>query len=184
MTRVAVLDVTGELMEDGSFEHILASPKQFANRIAQNPYYFRVVYHAMDVNEDATWIINTLWVSPAVPRWIVLDEIHEVCPLSGLSPEVNMLLRYSRHRQIGVIGASQRIADVSKLYTGACRMVVLFHTEESRDLDAIDDRWGDKAANDVRSLRPLIYVDAEQRVVQTPQCLVITRGVGTEIIDL
>lgn len=182
--RVVAFDSTGEILTEPGFSQIWASPKQLLDTIEQSPYYFRVAYvPGPDIETDFTWCLKVLWQFDA-PKLLAVDEFHLVCPNNAINENVEMMLRFSRHAQIGLIGMSQRIADVHKLFTSACRMTVLFWTQEARDLDAIADRWGKVTAEKVVALRPLIYDDSTQTVSQIPQCLVIRKGLqGQRIYD-
>jgi DNA helicase HerA-like ATPase len=125
-----------------------------------------------------------LWWCPS-DKWLVIDEFHFVCPVNDITGSMSDTLRLARKRQLGLVGVSQRIADVHKLFTSCCRMVVLFWTTEARDLIAIKDRFGDDVAERVRNLRPLLYNDITKEVTQTPQCIVIRKGsLGAETVDL
>ena len=183
MERSCTLDTTAECMAE-DYTHIWANPKQLAERLRDNPTYYRIAYHpGPNIIEDFNWLTVSMWNVPN-PRWLVIDEVHEVCSINSVPERMNMLLRYSRHVLLGVIGASQRIADVDKLFTANCRMVVLFNTVEARDHIAISDRWGKEVDEQVKALRPLIYDDATKTVHQEPECLVWVRGRGTKVFAL
>lgn len=172
--RHVIFDSTGEYMEDESHEEIWANPRAVHERIQANPYYFRIVYvPGRNRNEDFSHVLKCLWWKQT-PKLLVCDEVADICPVDSLDENIEMLLRFARKDKMGFLTASQRIADVHKLFTGGCRMVVLFQTHESRDLDAIDSRWG--CAEEVENLRPLLYDDVTETTRQIPQCVVIEKG--------
>lgn len=177
--RFVGFDYSGELLD---YETIVGSPKRLLDRLLENPYLFRIAYvPGPNIDEDFKWVLWSLWHLP-VTKLLVCDEVHRIIPLSGVSPEAETLLRFARHANVGFIGASQRIADVSKLFTSACRTVVLFWTQEARDLQAINDRWG--CADLVANLRPLIYDDFAKVTRQTPQIVVCRKGLKPEVVTL
>lgn len=179
--RHVILDSTGEFMEDGAHEQVWANPRALYERLKKNPYYYKLVYQpGLHLEEDFKYVLNALWWIDQ-SKLLVCDEFHQVCPVMGSDESVVMLNRFARHARLGFIGASQRVADVSKLYTSACAMVVLFYTEELRDLEAIEGRWG--CADMVSSLRPLKYDDIRQVTLQVPQCVVKVRGEKPYIFD-
>lgn len=183
MDRVVVYDATGEMFEDETFTTIWSSPKQLLETIERSPFAFRVAYQpGGDITEDFSWTLKILWQFDA-PRWLAIDECHLVMANNSIESDVEMMLRFSRHAKLGLVGMSQRIADVHKLFTSACRKVVLFWTAEARDLDAINSRWGNQVSETVAALRPLIYSDSTQTVEQIPQCVVLQKGDKPKVYD-
>ncbi len=179
--RHVVFDSTGEYAEDGQHEEVWASPQALRNRITANPYFYRIVYVPGRSREtDFGHILNILWWKDT-PKLLVCDEVADLCPVTGVNESMERVLRFARKDRLGFLAASQRIADVSKLFTGGCRMVVLFHTNEFRDLQAIEDRWG--CSEMVSDLRPLIHDDISRTTRQIPQCVVIEQGQAPYIYD-
>lgn len=179
--RHVAFDSTGEYIDMPGREQIWASPKALNDRLKAKPYFFRLVYvPGRDRKGDFTHVLNCLWWLD-VSKLLICDEVADICPVDSLDEDIEMLLRFARKAKLGFLAASQRIADVHKLFTGGCRMVVLFKTNEARDLDAIESRW--KCADMVRSLRPLIYDDIAKKTIQVPQCVVIIKGQEPYIYD-
>ena len=181
--RVVAFDATGELLAEPGFVEIWASPKKLLAAIEESPYYFKVAYvPGTPLIDDFNWVLKILWSFDA-QKLLAVDEFHLVCPNNAIDKDMETLLRFSRHAKLGIIGMSQRIADVHKLFTSACRLTILFLTTEARDLDAIRDRWGDEVKDAVCRLRPLIYDDAMKETRQIPQCVVCRKGAGFQIYD-
>ena len=184
MERVLINDVTAEYSGD-NYTHIWSNPKELAEFLRDHPYAFRIAYHPNSavMDEEFHWMFSAIWQLEQ-PRWFVIEECHNVCDASSIHSDMENLLRYARHNLLGVIGSSQRIADVHKLLTSSARMVILFHTTEARDLQAIRDRFGDDAMRAVEQLRPCIYNDATKDVEQHPECLIYVRGRGFAVVEL
>lgn len=181
--RYVRFDATGESLDDPTVEHIWQNPRQLWERLKQRPYFFRIAYHpGTNIAEDFYWVVRCLWRLD-VDKLIVCDEFHEVCNVSETPKFVQTMMRYARHDKLAVIGASQRIADVHKLFTSGARKVVIFYSQEARDLLAVRDRWGSEAAEAVANLRPLLYDDSSKVVRQIPQALVIAKGSPPKIYD-
>lgn len=179
--RHVLFDGSGEFFDDPSREQIIANPRALYERVKSNPYFYRIVYQpGIDREDDFKWVLKAMWWIDQ-PKLLVCDEFHEICPVEYKSAEVEMMLRFARHDKLGFLGASQRLADVHKLYTSACRMVVLFQTNELRDLDAAEGRWG--CGDQLQSLRPLIHDDITGVTEQIPQCIVIEKGRAPYIYD-
>lgn len=184
MERSLILDAGADYLGE-SYTHIWSNPRELAERLSSNPHYYRIAYHpnADHFSEEFHWCFCAAWSIP-FPRWLIIEEAHEVCGNGCMHPDVNTILRYSRHNLLGVIASSQRIADVDKLLTGMARMVILFHTAEFRDIEAIRQRWGPEASKLVSNLRPCIFNDATKECEQHPECLVYMKGYGYKIVSL
>lgn len=179
--RHVIFDSTGEYMDDGEQEEVWASPRKLYERVKANPYFFRVVYvPGRNRQEDFSHVLNALWWMDT-PKLLVCDEVADICPVDSLDEDIERLLRFARKDKMGFLTASQRIADVHKLFTGGCRMVVLFQTHEARDLMAIEDRW--KCSDLVENLRPLLYDDIKEKTLQVPQCVVCEKGKRPYVYD-
>lgn len=183
LTRYVRFDATGESLDDPTVEHIWQSPKALYERLQKNPFYFRVAYHpGVDILEDFYHVVRCLWRID-VYKTLIGDEWHEVCNVSDTPKFVQTMMRYARHDKLAIIGASQRLADVHKLFTSGARKTVIFFSQEARDLMAVRDRWGSEAEKMVANLRPLLYDDRTKTVRQVPQALVISKGSKPLIYD-
>lgn len=181
--RYVRFDVTGEALDDPTVEHIWYNPKALWERLQRNPFYFRIAYHpGPELDLDFEYALRILWRVKTF-KLIVCDEMHEICSVHDTPKYMQTAIRYARHNHLAIIGASQRIADVSKLFTTACRTVVLFWTQEARDYDAIQDRWGTLIADTVINLRPLVYDDVKKVTKQIPQCVIIKKSGEKQVYD-
>src|SRR6266487_2671113 len=103
LERVLVQDVTLDF--DGpEYEHFYSDPVALAERLKENPYYFRLAYHVNpeDVPSDFQWNFNCIWTLEKV-RWFIIDECSEVCRNNAVHPSMRTLLRYCRHNLLGVV---------------------------------------------------------------------------------
>lgn len=195
MERSLTIDTTAECM-DTSYTHVWGSPKHLFNLLMDNPFYYRIAYHpsARNFETDFNYCVEGMWLTGTInpesgkttplSRWMIVDEVHEVCSNHSIMEKMELVIRYARHNLLGFIGTTQRISDVNRLMTSNARMVVLFHTTEPIDCDAIRERYGKTVEQEVRNLRPLIYDEVNKVVEQEPQCLVWIRGRGTKVYSL
>lgn len=184
--RIIVHDVAADYLSN-EFEHIWSGKdavRVLAARLKDNPHYFRIAWHvnADTAHEDFFYQYACLWMLQK-PRWHFVEECHEVAGI-GMAPGMENVLRYARKNFLGVVFASQRIADVSPLLRSSARMVVLFHTTEYRDLIAIRERWGADVEEAVKNLRPCIYDDEKEICYQEPECVVYLKGQGFRVVPL
>lgn len=185
--RVVFFDTSLEC-EDMPGEHFFYTPRQFAERveksIGQSSGYHLVYHPGADHDMGFEWVVRAMW-QPLQPRILIVEEVHEFMSPVQQHEHMRIINKYARKRNLGFVGVSQRIADVHRDFTSACRQTILFFTQEARDIDAISERWGNETASRVSALRPLIYRDATGTVEQTPQALVIRRDGSTpELIEV
>jgi hypothetical protein len=185
--HVLLFDTAGDHIDNPAFEHIWGNPKALADRLAEDRESedYRIAYHpASNVETAFDWAMEAIWQTDE-PRWFIIEEVHELMSPWAQHPKMRVLNKYARKRDaLGVIGSTQRIADVHKDFTSAARMSVLFHTNESTDLRAIGERYGDDVLSSLSTMRPLLYRDADGQVDQTPQAILARRGQGFEIIEV
>jgi hypothetical protein len=179
--RFVIFDPTAEY-DDIPGEHFWATPKAYAQYMQKHPHDFRAIYHPSDTETAFTTVVSALWqMHGAESKWLFIEEIHELMSPFYRHEKMRILMKYARKRLIGMIGATQAIADLHKDYTRASRMVILFWTQEVRDLEAIGERWGNEAREMVVNLKPLLYDDVSGKVNQIPEAVVIRRGEAPRI---
>lgn len=175
--RKVVFDATGEASaNDDNAIDVWYSPKRLNEVLRKTPYAFNVCYHpGTDIVRDFYYVTKCLWRLP-VDKLLVCDEVHQIYDVYQTPKFAKTVLRFARHDKLAFLAASQRTADVSKLLTEFSRQVIHFHTQEATSLKAVSDRFGQQSAEAVRNLRPLIYDDIHNKVVQKPQCIVFKKS--------
>lgn len=171
-----VFDPTAEYY-DIQGEHFWAKPKAYAQYMKEHPNDFKAIYHPADIDSSFHTVVSGIWQMEGwMPKWLFIEEIHELISPWTKHEKMRILMKYTRKRLIGMVGSTQRLADLHKDYTSAARLNVIFYTQEANDLDAIESRWGSEALSMVQNLKPLIYDDATQTTRQVPEAVIITRG--------
>src|SRR5437899_7756654 len=138
--RIVLFDTAGDHVDNPNLEHIWGSPRQLADRLStnsqheenQNTSSYKIAYHpTSNIEEGFDWCVNAIWQREE-PRWLILEEIHEFMNPWKQHPKMKIINKYARKSSsLGVIGSTQRLADVHKDFTSAARMSVLFFTQES-----------------------------------------------------
>lgn len=72
----------------------------------------------------------------------VFDEIDLACSPHNTEPNLYKILNYGRHKQVGIISASRRPANVSRNLTSQSDEIISFRIAEPRDLKYIEDFCG------------------------------------------
>jgi hypothetical protein len=182
MDRVVVFDTTWEY-DDAVDLVIEGSPKTLIDYLIDHREHHRVAYVARDLSNGFGWAVETLWQDD-LPRWLVVEEVHAFMSPLWKHPSMDALMRYSRKRNLGVIGTSQRVSSVHKDFCHGSRATILFGTSEPADVDAAADRFGASAGEQIQTIRRLEYNDATGSVGATPQILWCERGREPRVEDL
>jgi hypothetical protein len=186
-SHVLLLDNAGDHIDNPNFDHIWGNPRSLVERLDRDDVSsgFRVAYHpTASVEEGFDWCMSAVWQLD-MPRFFFIDEMWELMSPQFQHPKMKVINKYARKANaLGVIGSTQRLSDVHKDFTSAARMSILFQTSEANDIGAIRDRWGRDVEDALRGLRPLLYSDETGQVQQTPQAVLIKRGMGFEVIDV
>ncbi|WP_298334132.1 hypothetical protein [Asticcacaulis sp.] len=73
--------------------------------------------------------------------WLIVEEMADPAPLTlRAATPFGQLCRYGRHHGIGIVGISQRMAEVTPTFRGNCETHVFFRMDGARDLQAAGDR--------------------------------------------
>ena len=83
---------------------------------------------------------------------VVVEEVAAVCQASYLPPEFGKIVRTGRHRGLGLLWCTQRLAEVSRTLTALTDVWVGFSTAEPNDLTALAQRAGRDYAEQVAKL--------------------------------
>ena len=183
--RSVTLDTAAQFM-DAEYFHSWGNPKEVAERLKENPYYYRCVYHPAGdaLFSEFQWLTYAIWAVDN-PRFFIIEECHEFASINVTHPQMKMMLRYSRHRdRLGLICTSQRAAEISTSLTDACRMAIIFKTDQTQNMEAICRRFAPIKIEDIESLRPCIYNDVKKICYQHPQVIVWMRGQGFKVYNL
>lgn len=183
--RSITLDTAAQFM-NGEYFHSWGNPKLIAQKLEENPYYYRCIYHPAGdaLDEEFYWISCSIWAMDN-PRFFIIEECHEFAGIHKTHPMMKQMIRYSRHRdRLGLICTSQRAAEVSTSLTDACRMAIIFNTDQRVNQQAICDRFAPITIADIEGLRPCIYNDVTKVCEQHPECIVWLRGQGFKVYAL
>lgn len=83
---------------------------------------------------------------------VVVEEAAAVCQASYLSPAFGRIVRQGRHRGLGLLWCTQRLAEVSRTLTSLTDVWAGFSLSEPGDLQALALRCGREYADEVAAL--------------------------------
>lgn len=108
--------------------------------------------------EDYCQILDTVVTNEFQNITLVIDEIDKFASPSSIEASVNNLYNVGRHYEVDIISASRRPNQVHRIITSQSHLLVLFHTNEPRDLAYIREYANKETANAVKGLKRYEYV--------------------------
>lgn len=113
--------------------------------------------------------------------FLIVDELHNYLPsyMVRIPYNISQVLRLGRHRNIGLVGISQRPADVSPKFKGLASKAFIFKLIFHGDVKYVTD-WFGKALLQVKTLKDFkfIYFDGDALYL----CDKITVGDEKEVV--
>lgn len=89
---------------------------------------------------------------------LILDEIDKFANPSSIEQSLYNLYNVGRHFEINIIAASRRPNQVHRIITSQSHLLVLFHTNEPRDLAYLREYANKEIANRVKELKRYEYI--------------------------
>lgn len=75
-------------------------------------------------------------------HYLIVEEINKYCSSAYISKGLTKIIRYGRHKEINVIGITQRSFDLPKIITSQCDIYILFQQHEPRDIEYLEKSTG------------------------------------------
>lgn len=89
---------------------------------------------------------------------VLLEEMHNYASSRDIHPILNQMIRVGRHRDISLIGVSQRFADLNLIYRNNLDAVVAFNLSAPNDIEYLEKiGYIEKQANDLPHLKKYEY---------------------------
>ena len=142
-SRLLVWDVIGEYDDIG---YVCTSLDEFLEQASERSeeHTFKLVYQPVhekrDIDECFDVFLRTAWIMGGC--MVIVDEIDMLCTPAKVPPELFKNLNLGRHRNLGLICASRRPAQVPRLVTSQSDAIVYFMTIEPNDLAYVKDTVG------------------------------------------
>lgn len=112
-------------------------------RYARGRARFFAVYRPRDARAEFPWLARIAYEVGSL--CLVAEEISWAISPAKMPPEIEILIRYGRHRDVELLGISRRPAEVNRDLTANANELYIFRTHEPRDLKYFRDVIGSVA---------------------------------------
>ncbi len=119
-------------------------------------HQFRIVYQPLDPEGEFDWCCRLVWECGHVT--FLVEELDRYAKPLGMSLALKEIVQRGRHREIELIGVTQRAANIDRLITSQAKEMFIFNTTEPRDIDYFKDTIGSDVTELLADLKEFEFV--------------------------
>lgn len=151
--RLLIFDTLGEYTEGVVFEDY-EKFTEFWRRIYQHPY--RLIYRPLKPDAEIEKIADLVYTIGDI--CFVVEEIDCYCTSYQISESFAHVVQRGRHKNITLIGITQRPYGINRLLTSQAKEIYVFNTNEPRDREYLRILLGQDIDGKLDSLKQYEYV--------------------------
>lgn len=143
--RVIIVDNTGEYETEEIYNGYDECVSALVNASKRNQ--FRISLRTRSVEDD----LRLLEIVETIPSiLLVVEEASRYVSSAFLPPEIEALIRYGRHKDISQIYLARRPTELHRDLTANSDVIVVFNTQEPRDINYLRSFIGEQAQEAIR----------------------------------
>lgn len=151
--RLLVYDPQGEYT-DGVIIDDLAELKKFWIKVYRKN--FRIIYRPIDAEGEFEPICRLVWECQNVT--FIIEEVQSFCNPQSICYDFKALIAKGRHRDIELIGITQRPAEISKLLTSQTKRMCIFNVTDPNDVKYFTQTFGAEFIEKLDQLQQYDYI--------------------------
>jgi hypothetical protein len=152
--RLLIFDTNGHDYAAGVVIYTLADLRKFWRRCYQGK--FRIIYRPENERPEFSEVAELVFACGNMT--VVIEEADTFCRPQQVDLATWKILKRGRHRDLRVIMITQRPFGIDRTVTSQADEIVVFRTEEPRDLAYLEDRIGKDAVSKIVTLPEYHYV--------------------------
>lgn len=153
-SRLVIFDTNGHDYCQGVVLYAIADLKRYWRRVYKGN--FRIIYRPENELQEFQEVAELVYGCGNVT--FIVEEADTFCQPQRISPAVWRVLKRGRHRDLRVIFVTQRPVGIDRTVTSQATSIIVFRTEEPRDLDYLEDRLGKAAVVKITQLKDYEYL--------------------------
>ncbi len=120
---------------------------------------FRIIYRPLDPLAEFDQVCQLVWACGNMA--MLVEEIDCFCPTDqrSLPDGLRMIIQRGRHRNITLVGVTQRPKGISRLLTSQAKKMCIFNTTEPADIDYFKEVIGERIVELFAKLQQYEYVE-------------------------
>lgn len=152
--RHIIFDTLGEYT-DGVVVENIEQLKALWGKVYRRP--FKIIYQPLDPEGEFPIVAQLVLACGDIT--LLIEECDRYArPLQMCLP-LKEIVQRGRHRNIALIGVTQRPPGIDRLLTSQAKKMCIFNTSEPRDIEYFKDVIGDKVAAKIEALKQYEYVE-------------------------
>lgn len=151
--RLLIFDTLSEYIEGVVFEDFQKFA-EFWRKVYIHPY--RLIYRPLKPDEEIEKIAELVYMLGDVT--FVVEEIDCYCTAYQISEAFAHVIQRGRHKNITLIGITQRPYGIHRLLTSQAKEIYIFNTNEPRDREYLKSLLGQEIEQKLDSLKQWEYV--------------------------
>ncbi len=151
--RYLIYDTLGEY-KDGIVIQNLQELKPFWHKVYRRN--FRIVYQPLKPVQEFESICELVWECENMA--FLVEEIDCFCSSLSLGDSFQSVIQRGRHRDISLIGVTQRPHGIARLITSQAKQMYIFNTTEPRDIEYFRQVLGENVVQKFADLKQYEFV--------------------------
>lgn len=135
--RIVIYDTLGEYRQGAVFDNV-GDLARFWHR--NHGLRFRLIYRPTDPEGEFEQIANLVWLCGDVT--FLVEEIDIFSSPHQIGPAFQNVVQRGRHKNISLVGISQRPFGIHRLLTSQAKEIYIFSTNEPRDREYLRNLLG------------------------------------------
>lgn len=157
--RVAIFDLTCEPQYAILADEIVIGDLPGFARALKDSTLARIVYRPIEYNpetmecDEFNWFCKLSFLHGQLT--VIVEEAHLFCSAHRIPPDLMLVARLGRHRELSIIYITQSFAAISRALTDNTNTFWFYANFSPRELEAIGVRCGEDVSQAVQQLTPL-----------------------------
>lgn len=153
-SRYIVFDTIGEYTE-GVIVQDLNELKALWGKVYRRP--FKIIYQPLDPESEFVIVAELVWRCGNLT--MLIEEVDRYARPLAMDLPFKEIIQRGRHKNIAIIGITQRPHGVDRLLTSQAKKMCIFNTSEPRDVEYFRDVVGDHVVSKIAELKQFEYVE-------------------------
>lgn len=154
-SRYLVFDTLGEYTAGVIFDNVPVLAAFWQKVYAGN---FRIIYQPLDPEGEFEQVCKLVWSCGNMA--FLVEEIDCFCGnlSSSLDLSFKSIIQRGRHKDITLLGVTQRPFNIARLITSQAKKMCIFNTTEPRDIDYFKGVLGENVVSKFEQLKQYEFV--------------------------
>ena len=152
--RRIIFDTLGEYTDGVIVENIEELKALWGKVYRRN---FKIIYQPLDPEGEFPIVAQLVWACGDVT--ILIEECDRYAQFQRMCLPLKEIIQRGRHKNIALIGVTQRPPSIDRLLTSQAKKMCIFNTTEPNDIQYFREVIGDAVVTKIEQLKQYEYVE-------------------------